>query len=63
MLVNVTLDRYDGSESKSLQVDLADFPVRDLIFKMMESDIYGFTVTKVNTLIKACKKLEQGNSS
>lgn len=58
MIVNVTLDHYDGSESKSITVDLEDFPIRELLFKMMESDVYGFTVTKANTLIKACKKLQ-----
>lgn len=58
MKVNVTLDYYDGTQSKSITIDAEDMPVRDLVFKMMQRDVCGFTVTKSENLSKVVSKME-----
>jgi hypothetical protein len=55
----ITLDRYDGSQGKSKEIDLESFPMRELIYALMESDVCGFTVTKVNTPEKLIRKLDE----
>lgn len=52
MKVNVTLDYYDGSQGKMITIDAEDIPVRDLVFKMMQKDVCGFTVTKLVDMSK-----------
>ena len=59
MKVTITLDRYDGSQGKSVTVDLETFPIRDLIYSMMESDVCGFTVTKGISAGKLIREMDK----
>lgn len=59
MKVTITLDRYDGSQGKSVTVDLETFPVRDLIYSMMEADVCGFTVTKDISAGKLIREMDK----
>lgn len=57
MKVTVTLDYYDGSQGKSVVIDAEDMPVRDLMFKMMNKDVCGFTVTKTEDVVRLMSKM------
>lgn len=57
MKVNVTLDYYDGSASKAKTIEAETLPVHELMFKMMGSDVCGFTVTKLPTVKKLMEKM------
>jgi hypothetical protein len=59
MKVLVTLDHYDGSQSKAVEINSEDFPVREMMFKMMSRDVCGFTVTKLDGLKRLSKKIVQ----
>lgn len=61
MRVLVTLDHYNGSQSKVKEVDLETFNVRDLIFSMTSSSVCGFTVTKLDSAAKLLRKIEELN--
>ena len=58
MQVLVTLDRYDGSSSQLRECDIEEFPTREMMWKLMESDVCGYTVTKVVRLSKLMEKME-----
>ena len=54
----ITLDRYDGTQSKSIVVDdLGGISMSSMVFKLMQADICGFTVTKVIPAEKAVEKM------
>ena len=57
MKVVITLDRYDGSKGKSREIDLENFPSRQMVMMMLESDVCGFTVTKLPSIKKLIQKL------
>jgi len=57
MQVIVTLDYYDGSKGKSIVVAAEDIPSRTLMFKMMESGVCGYTVTRLDTLGKLMERM------
>lgn len=54
MRVVVTLDKYDGSKSKTAELDLDGFGLNQLAFMLMNRDVCGATLTKVLDLRKAC---------
>jgi hypothetical protein len=58
MQVFITLDRFDGSQSKIKCCDLEDFNVRSLVFQMMSSDVCGVTITKVVKNTKLIQKMK-----
>jgi hypothetical protein len=62
MKVIVTLDRYDGSQSQLGEIDMDSFSARDMMWRMMEADVAGFTVTKKPPLHKLVKKLENDHA-
>jgi hypothetical protein len=59
--VQVTLDYYDGSQSKARDLDMEEFPARDMMWRMMEGGVVGFTVTKKPSLAGLAKKLDELN--
>jgi len=61
MKVSITLDRYDGVTSQAKECDVEDVNMRDLIWYMMESDVCGFTITKLVNPSKLIKKMESTN--
>jgi hypothetical protein len=56
MQVIITLDKYDGSQGKAIECDLAEISLNQLAFEMMQANVCGFTVTKVTNLTKAVEK-------
>lgn len=59
MEVRITKDHYDGSKSKSVDVDLDGLPMSQLIFMLMSSKVASVTITKRFDLQKAVKKLDE----
>ena len=57
MKVYITLDRYDGSQSSAITCYADDFPMSDLMWRMMEPDVSGFTVTKAKALPNILDKM------
>ena len=56
MKVMVTLDYYDGRESKSVETNLDGQNLQSFMYRMMESDVCGFTVSKMTNLAKQVEK-------
>ena len=52
MICWITLDYVDGSKSKAVKTDLAGLSLSSMVFKMMEQDVVGFTVTKAMPVTK-----------
>ncbi|QNR53956.1 hypothetical protein phiK7A1_168 [Pseudomonas phage phiK7A1] len=63
MHVLITLDRYDGSQGQSKEVDLESIRMSDLVWQMMQADVCGFTVTKVSSAAKLVRKLDELNNA
>lgn len=59
MEVRITKDHYDGSKSKSAEVDLDGLPMSELIFMLMSAKVASITITKRFDLQSAVKKLEE----
>lgn len=57
--VLVTLDYYDGTQGKAKEMDVENLSIRDLMWRMMENDVCGFTVTKLPQLKKLQDKMEE----
>lgn len=57
MVVNVTLDYFDGSQSKAKTCEAESIPLRELMFQLMSSEVCGVTITKVSGIIKAVDRL------
>lgn len=58
MKVLITLDTYDGSKSKTREVDLENVSGQQLMYLMMQADVYGVTITKADTLLKGVQRME-----
>lgn len=63
MKATITLDSWDGSESKSKDVDLEEVRMSDLIMLMMGAGVAGVTITKHTHLNKAVSKMNQGGDN
>ena len=61
MKIQVSLDCYDGAKSKILEMDAEQLPTRQLMWEMMQSNVCGFTVTKLDMPIKLMKKMDKIN--
>ena len=61
MRIQVSLDCYDGSKSQTKEIDAEDFQVRELMWRLMEADVCGFTVTTLDKPIKLMKKMDKIN--
>ena len=58
MLVTITKDYYDGTQSKSKTFELEDVQASDLVWMMMEGAVASITITKETNILKAIKKME-----
>lgn len=56
MKVLVTLDYYDGRDSRSIETDLDGMGMQQFVYKMMEGDVCGFTVSKMTNLVKQVER-------
>ena len=56
MKVIVTLDYYDGSQSKSKLVQLDSLDITFLKLTLMNKDVCGMTVTKLENLSRIMDK-------
>ena len=63
MEVLVTLDYYDGSQSKFVECDPEDVPARELMLRLMQRDVCGYTVTKVRGILKTVSLTEASSSA
>lgn len=63
MLVTITLDKIDGSQSKIKTCYADEFNFNALVFKLMESDVVGFTVTKRENILKIAEKVSQNDNA
>lgn len=63
MKVLITLDRYDGSQSQLKEVDLESVRMSDLVWQMMQANVCGFTVTKLDSASKMVRKLDELGAS
>ena len=61
MKVIVTLDYYDGSQSKFVECDPEEIPRSGIMMRLMQRDVCGYTVTKVRDITKAVKLMEGSN--
>ncbi|KAE8546115.1 hypothetical protein [Marinobacter nauticus] len=59
MRVTITLDRYDGSQSKQKEVNLEEVQMSDLIMLLTEADTAGVTITKVKDIRKMVERMEE----
>lgn len=59
MKVTITLDRYDGSQSKQKEVNLEEVQMSDLIMLLTEADTAGVTITKVKDIRKMVERMEE----
>jgi hypothetical protein len=59
MKVQVTLDFYDGSKSKSKIVQLDSIETTFLKLTLMNKDICGMSITKVESLHKIMDKTNE----
>lgn len=58
MRVVVTLDYYDGSQGKAVEIDAEELPTRELLLRMTSRDVCGFTVTKLKDITRAVEIME-----
>ncbi len=58
MRVIITLDRYDGAESKQKEVDLENIQISDLAMYLTEAQTASVTITKVADIQKMVRKME-----
>jgi len=56
MKVLVTLDYYDGRESKSVETDLEGLDMQSFVYSLMSACVCGFTVSKIGNLTKQVEK-------
>lgn len=61
MRVRITLDKYDGSQSKLKSCDMENISMPGLILSMMARDVCGITITKDVSLDKMIKLTEGDN--
>jgi hypothetical protein len=59
MRVYITKDHYDGSQSKTVEMDLDGAPMSQLVFMMMSAKVAGVTITKKFDVRKAVGKLNE----
>lgn len=57
MKVMITLDRYDGSQSQSKEVDMEEIPMRQLVMYMTSADVASVTITKAQDLQKMVRMM------
>jgi len=60
MKLKIILDQWDGT-TKEVFCNSDNFPSRELIFKMMEGKISGYSVTKYTTILKSIEKMNDIN--
>ncbi len=56
MKVEITLDFWDGSQSKTVTRSLDGTNITDLMFKLMSANVAGCTITKLIKVEKMIKK-------
>lgn len=57
MRVIITLDRYDGSQSQSKDVNMENIPMSQLVMYMTEADVASVTITKAQDVRKMVEKM------
>lgn len=60
---SITLDFYDGSQSKSKEVFLEEVSMHDLIFMMMKAGVAGITITKIERLDKMLSHMKEAGET
>ena len=61
MKVHITLDKYDGSESKIVTTDLGGISMNQIAFQLMSPDVCGMTITKAVKIEKLIGKMGASN--
>lgn len=59
MKVHLTLDYYDGSQSKVVTRDLDEIDMSTVRLQLMTAGVSSFTMTKAVSLVKMTDKLTQ----
>ena len=63
MKVLVTLDYYDGSQSKFVECEPEEIPRSGIMMRLMQRDVCGYTVTKVRDILKTVSLIEASSSA